>query len=126
MREIVPFCEEHDTEQPDFLEMCLSERRIVRPHAINLEQLDEKNQKIVDDRRQEYYEKNWSKVIMRIMRYKNPLIANVHMMTQLTTEIDPGTKVYFHIGWLKPGRHTFLIKHDNNDIKLNDSDDEKK
>ena len=43
MREIVPFCEENDTEPPDFLEMCLSERRIVRPQAINLEQLDEKN-----------------------------------------------------------------------------------
>ena len=28
MREIVPFCELHDPEPPDFLEMCIQERKI--------------------------------------------------------------------------------------------------
>ena len=43
------------------------------------------------------------------MRYKNPLIANAHLMTSLTNKIDPESKLFFHIDWLKPGRHTFLV-----------------
>ena len=52
------------------------------------------------------------------MRYKNPLIANAHLMTSLTTKIDPESKLFFHIDWLKPGRHTFLVQHDNYDIQF--------
>ena len=62
---------------------------------------------------EKYYNENWSKVIMKIMRYKNPLIANAHMMTSITNKIDSESKIYFHIDWLRPGRQTFLIQHDN-------------
>ena len=58
---------------------------------------------------EKYYNENWSKVIMKIMRYKNPLIANAHMMTSITNKIDSESKIYFHIDWLRPGRQTFLI-----------------
>ena len=58
---------------------------------------------------EKYYKENWSKVIMKIMRYKNPLIANAHMMTSITNKIDSESKIYFHIDWLRPGRQTFLI-----------------
>ena len=54
---------------------------------------------------------------MKIMRYKNPLVANAHMMTSITNKIDTEAKIYFHIDWLRPGRQTFLIQHDNEDIK---------
>jgi len=68
----------------------------------------------------QYYAENWSKLIMQILRYRNPLVANAHMMTSITNTIDPTNKVYFHIDWLKPGRHTFLIQHDNNEITIDD------
>ena len=51
------------------------------------------------------------------MRYKNPLVANAHMMTSITNKIDTESKIYFHIDWLRPGRQTFLIQHDNEEIK---------
>ena len=46
------------------------------------------------------------------------------MLTNITTEIDPNQKIYFHVDWVKPGRHTFLIRHDNDDIKLEDGEQE--
>lgn len=55
---------------------------------------------------------------MKVLRFKNPLIANAHMITQITNQIDPGTKVYFHIDWVKPGKHTFLVNHDNELVKM--------
>ena len=60
---------------------------------------------------------------MKILRFKNPLVANAHMLTSITNQIDPNTKVYFHLDWLKPGRHTFIINHDNDNIKFNDKEE---
>ena len=115
MREIVPFCEKNDPDPPDFLEMCVSDGSLrldenCKPEAATL--------KTVEARKSKYYAENWSLIIMRILRYKNPLVANAHLLTSMTNKIDPGTKVYFHIDWVKPGRHTFLIQHDNQEVKL--------
>ena len=55
-----------------------------------------------------YYKENWSKVILVIMRYKNPLIANVNQITSLTIS-DTTQDMYFHIDWLKPGRHVYAV-----------------
>ena len=123
MREIVPFCQENDPEPPDFLEICLKEKLIKQSYGYELE-IDEKKQKIIDARADQYYKENWSTVIMDILRYKNPLVANAHLLTSYTNKLDPKTKVYFHIDWLKPGRHTFVIQHDAQRIKL-DSAEEK-
>ena len=87
-------------------------------------EIDDKKQKIIDARTDQYYKDHWSTVIMDILRFKNPLVANAHMLTSYTNKLDPKTKVYFHIDWLRPGRHTFLIQHDADEIKL-DSDEEK-
>ena len=50
---------------------------------------------------------------MSIMEYKHPLVANAHTITNLSTKIDPNNNVYFHIDWVKPGRHTFIVEHDH-------------
>ena len=106
MREIVPFVEENDLNPPDFAKMCLDELKL-KPWQY--EQMDEKALKIIANRKQQYYEENWSTMIMKLLRYKNPLVANAHKLTSITTKIDPGSKVYFHVDWVKPGRHVFLI-----------------
>ena len=110
MMEMIPFCEENDPDPPDFVDICVREN-LIRDET-------DLNKKVIDKRIQEYYHVNWQKVILNIMRYKNPLIANAHLMTSLTNKIDTESKLYFHIDWLKPGRHTFLIQHDNYDIKF--------
>ena len=110
MMEMIPFCEENDPDPPNFVDICVREN-LIRDET-------DLNKKVIDKRIQEYYHVNWQKVILNIMRYKNPLIANAHLMTSLTNNIDTESKLFFHIDWLKPGRHTFLIQHDNYDIKF--------
>ena len=124
MREIAPFCQDNDPEPPDFIEMCCKENIIKSSYTADLE-IDEKKQALIDARKELYYRENWKTVIMVILRFKNPLVANAHQMTQITNQLDPKTKVYFHIDWLRPGKHTFVIQHDNEEIKCDDSDDEK-
>ena len=46
-----------------------------------------------------------------IMRYKNPLIANVNQMTSLSEKMHDNQEIYFHIDWVKPGRHVYAIEH---------------
>ena len=129
MREIVPFCEDNDDEKPDFLDMCLVERLVTQKDLHFAEFKEKKKLKIdqiVEDRKNKYYKESWSKIIMRIMRYKNPLVANAHTLTNITNQIDSNQKIYFHIDWVRPGRHVFLIQHDNDDIQINDGAEEQK
>lgn len=81
--------------------------------------------KAVEDRKNQYYHQNWAKLIMKIVRFKNPLVANAHMLTNITNQIDANQKIYFHLDWVRPGRHTFVVQHDNDDIQFNDGQDEK-
>lgn len=119
MREIVPFVEENDNNKPDFAKMCLDEL-ILKPWQY--EDMDAKANKIVETRKQKYYEENWSTLIMKHLHYPNPLVANAHKLTSITSKIDPGSKVYFHVDFVKPGRHTYLISHDKNSIVLAEDD----
>ena len=59
-----------------------------------------------------YYETSWSSVILNIMRFKNPLVANAHALTAISSQVDQSSMNYFHIDWVRPGRHTFVIEHD--------------
>ena len=44
-----------------------------------------------------YYEANWSHVIIAIMGYKNPLVANAHAITSMTAKVDQASKIFFHV-----------------------------
>lgn len=46
----------------------------------------EKN--LIDAKLDIYYETEWSSVIMGIMQYKNPLVANAHALTALSAKVD--------------------------------------
>lgn len=120
MREIIPFCMDNDENPPDFAEMLFTEKVIKKRLPLNPKELTEEQKKLLDGRKNRYYEENWSKMILKIMRFRNPLVANAHTLTSITNTIDSGSKVYFHIGWLKPGRHNFVIQHDNDEIQMGD------
>ena len=55
-----------------------------------------------------------------IMRYKNPLIANVNQMTSLSEKMHDNQEIYFHIDWVKPGRHIYTIEHTPDEIYTDD------
>ena len=46
-----------------------------------------------------------------MVKYK-PLVVNAHQLTKESLKMDPNSPLYVHIDWVKPGRHTFVIKHD--------------
>ena len=74
--------------------------------------LKENEQNLVKVRLLDYYETSWSSVIVNIMKFKNPLVANAHALTTISAKVDQSSMNYFHIDWVKPGRHTFVIEHD--------------
>ena len=43
------------------------------------------------------------------MRYKNPLIANVSNITSITQQLEMNQDIYFHIDWVRPGRHVYAV-----------------
>lgn len=64
-------------------------------------------------RKEAYYRFNWQTVLMRMVRYKKPMVANAHCMTQENLKADPESPIYVHMTWVKPGRHTYAISNDN-------------
>ena len=71
MREVIPFCKIHDNSPPRFLEMAIEQGEVrhecspgpgVRP-------LNEEEKETIKKMTDDYYQKNWSKIILRIMRY---------------------------------------------------------
>jgi len=48
---------------------------------------------------------------MKTMRYKKPMVANAHWLSKESLKVDSESEVYIFLGWLKPGRHTYVINH---------------
>lgn len=59
----------------------------------------------IDSKLKDYYDQNWSSVILNIMKFKNPLVANAHALTTISSQVDQSSKNFFHIDWVRPGRH---------------------
>ena len=112
MREVVEFCKEEDPAKPDFLGRLVDEGVIRRECAgSDKAPLTEHERSLLKNQISQYYKDNWSRVILQIMRYKNPLIANVNQMTSLSEKMHENQEIYFHIDWVKPGRHVYAIEH---------------
>ena len=60
-------------------------------------------------------------MLMKLLQYPNPLIANAHKLTSITSKIDPGSKVYFFTAFLKPGRHMYVVKYDNQSLRVGEA-----
>jgi len=64
--------------------------------------------KMVEQVTNDYYIQNWDRIIMKLMRFANPQIANFEALESL--KIDPTEKIYFYTAWLKPGQNTYVIQ----------------
>lgn len=127
MRDVVHFCKDNDPNPPNFIPK-LIHSNMIRPDCgepVNAK-LTEHEKGLVQAELNHYYDSHWSSVIMDIMQFKNPLVANAHAMTSLTAKVDPHNRIHFHIDWIKPGRHNFIVNHDQDVggiIDANDKDD---
>lgn len=66
--------------------------------------------KKLEEFKEDYYKQNWSKLILKHLRYQNPNIANAQAMSQLSIKMNPNEQIYFHVAWLKPGRTSYVIE----------------
>ena len=71
--------------------------------------LNKAEQAKIEELQEEYYKENWSKVLLKFLRYAQPCIANAQAMSHLTLDVKSTERIYFHAAWLKPGRNTYVI-----------------
>ena len=117
MREIIPFCQMYDLNPPDFIQQAIKEGAVrpscgTGPDSLPLEPEEEAKLKEMSDA---YYRENWSKIILKFLRFANPHVAQGQAVSRLSLEYDPNQPVYFHAAWLKPGRNTYVIELDRFD-----------
>lgn len=72
--------------------------------------------KTVAEFKEQYYKGNWEIVLMKMMRYKKPMVANAHWLTKESLKMEGGSEVFIHLAWVKPGRHTYVISHNPESI----------
>jgi len=83
--------------------------------------LSQHEKRLLDAKLDSYYEDNWSHIIVSILQMKNPLVANAHTLSALSTKVDQSSKIYFDVGWVRPGRHVFCVEHDAGGSILDES-----
>ena len=110
MQEVVSFCKKRDLIPPNFFQECLNLDLIKQNDEAKL---NPGERKIVEDFKEKYYKENWQTVLMKMMRYKKPMVANAHWLTKESLKMESGSEVFIHVAWLKPGRHTYLISHNS-------------
>ena len=126
MRDIIAFCTENDPHkeihEAEFKANFIEDELIRKEcgHPTN-KPLNDHEKKIIQAKLDHYYEKNWSSVIIAVMEFKNPCVANAHTLTSISAKVDQSHKLFFHIDWVKPGRHTFVVEHDVGNEILDES-----
>ena len=89
MRNVVEFCTENDPYKPNFMER-LTKDKIIRKECAppSNSPMNGHEKKLLVNHVNEYYRKNWPRIILIIMRYQNPLVANVNQISSLSSEMD--------------------------------------
>ena len=63
------------------------------------------------DRASKYYITEWHRIIMPLLRYNQPNVANLEDFPFSTLKLDKKETVFFHVAYVKPGRSTYVIQH---------------
>ena len=104
---------DNDYLAPDFVKKCMKEDKI---WSKNPEDLKENEKRIVHQAKELYYSDNWKSVLMRIGRFTKPMVANAHKLTSQSLKVDPTCPVYIHFDWVKPGRRTYVVSHEPDEV----------
>jgi hypothetical protein len=70
----------------------------------------EEEKATVKKRFSDHYLKNWSKILMPLLRYKRPNVTNADFISSKTLSDEPESPVYFHVDWVKPGKSTYVVQ----------------
>ena len=125
MTDVITVCKTHDIHKPNFIQEAIAagkidERRVGHGYQKNM---TEEELQFISHYEDKYYRENWQRVIMRILRYKKPLVANSHKFsaeTLINLEQNPNQKVYCHFNFVRPGHQIYAISHQDPDRSLFD------
>ena len=59
---------------------------------------------------------------MELIPFKKPMIANVQNITSLSEQFELGD-VYIHLSFLKPGKHTYIVRKTYMELERGEDDD---
>ena len=89
MRNVVKFCQENDHHKPNFMESLVNDKIIRKEcNPPTNSPMNTHEKELMEKTINKFYRKNWPKIILKIMRYNNPLVANVSQISSLSTEMD--------------------------------------
>ena len=113
MQEVVPYCMKNDLSPPNFTEECVADG-LIKPKKDG--RLTEDMQKTVQLYAEAYYQTYWQEVLLKMMRFKKPQIANAHLLTNESLQFIAEKPVYICAAWVPPGRHTYCVSYDSEDV----------
>ena len=112
MREVIPFCIEHDPLKPDFIQECINDQ-VVRPYVLGpeAEKMTDEESAHVIKKQDLYYQEHWHRALLTLLRYNNPQVANSESYSVLSLTQDKSCPVFFHVDFCKPGKTTYIVEH---------------
>ena len=123
MREVLDFCKKCDTDPID-LKSDAIRNGLVRPETKDPNvPLTENEKHYLDNQLENYYRDNWSHVVMKNLKYKNPLVVNsTYLNPQIFNldSIDVSKHPFVHVSFVKPGKHTYYVSNDHGEIEEED------
>ena len=123
MRKIIDFCIECDPRPPNFIAMMIQNKELrAACGEPEFAELTEQEAYRVNKFRKDYYSEKWPNLVMDMIPYKKPMIANVQNLSSLSEEFELG-EVYIHFTFLKPGRHTYVVRKTYLDLDRGEDDD---
>lgn len=78
MHEVVNFCIKNDLDKPNFFKKCFEDGSVTTEDETKLAHAE---RLVLENTRTDYYKENWKEVLMCMMRYKKPMVANAHLLT---------------------------------------------
>lgn len=112
MRDAIEYCTINDTEKPNFTQDCVFEGLVRKEVAgRDTSEMTDKEKDSIINKEHKYYQENWHRALLKLIRYKNPSVANSEKYSLLTLKADNTQTVYFHIDFVKPGKVSYVVEH---------------
>jgi len=58
-----------------------------------------------------YYKEYWHRVLLSLIRYKSPSVANADLYSLSTFVQDKNQPIFFHVDFMKPGKNVYVVEH---------------
>ena len=109
---MLDFLVANDKYAPDFIKQAV-DKQLVRDLCIDEQApqpLTENEQESIRKLSEEYYEKHWHRIIMPLLKYKHPHVANKEQIALSTLKLSQEEPLYFFVAHVKPGRCTYVVQ----------------